>query len=130
MNQEHNQPQLDSGIIEMLKVARNQVIRASSKNNNEEKERPLGKQFENTTKPNSDELKYKQFAESLVKKLISAEQALGSIEEELSGAERILLNIVEKKKQLEDKKGELIKVKDKIISLDKEVGDILNLYQV
>ncbi len=114
MNQQYQQ--LDSKAIEALKAARNQVIQADKRRNedaNINKENPAPKQV------------YNKFAEEFVQKLASVEKEKAAIDEEMANVEKLWSSLVEKKKKLEGRRNELIKVKDKLQELDKEMSNVL-----
>ncbi len=72
------------------------------------------------------------FAEAFAEKITSVEQEKIKIEQEqlvvdqeLARVENLQSGLTEKKKQLENRRNELIKVKDKLTALDKEMSDAL-----
>ncbi|MBU4466596.1 hypothetical protein KKF47_00845 [Patescibacteria group bacterium] len=75
---------------------------------------------------------FENFAEAFIKKITSVEQERDKIEkeqlvveQELSRVEKIHTDLFEKKKQLENRRNEFIKVNDKLKELDKEMSDAL-----
>ena len=110
--------QFNPGAIEALKAATRQVAQLAT--DNELKQKSLSKPvFEN-------------FAEAFIKKITSIEQKKAEIEkeqlvveQELSRVEKIHTDLLEKKKQLENRRNEFIKVNDKLKELDKEMSDAL-----
>jgi hypothetical protein len=120
MNQYRNQPP-NLKTIEMLKVARDQVMQADIAGEvtlpaTGVQETPP-KQAQYTT-PN-------KFVKEFVEKLTSLDQEKAAVEEEMAKVEKLLSNLVEKKRQLENRRIGLIKVKDKLRELDKEMSDAL-----
>jgi len=65
------------------------------------------------------------FAEEFVQKLVSIEREKAAVDEEMAKVEKLWSGLVEKKKQLEARRNELTKVKDKLNELDKEMNDVL-----
>ncbi len=92
--------QLDPKAIEALKAARNQVISKppSDRDPAHQSKHALGQS------PN-------KFAEEFVQKLASIEQETAGVDEEMA--------------KLEARRNELIKVKDKLKELDKEMSNVL-----
>ncbi len=113
--------QFDQKTIETLKAARNQVMQAPLKavpltgQADSRNESPKQAQFPMRNK----------FAEEFIQKLASIEQKTAAVEEEMAKVEKFWSTLVEKKKQLETRRSELTKVKDKLKELDKEMGDAL-----
>ncbi|MDP3043369.1 MAG: hypothetical protein Q8N21_03125 [bacterium] len=105
-------PQFDPKTIETLKAARNQVVQ-------------VNKVRENFSNGASN-----KFAEEFVQKLASIERETAAVDEEIVKMEKIWLNLIEKKKQLENRRNELSKVKDKLKELDKEMSDALKSQSV
>ena len=180
MNQQYQQ-QLDQKTIEMLKAARNQVVRADksrvfsrdivssgkdeaaaavtlqqdrevfekardkSRRENKYKEQnpaptPVSSIKSNKPAPletHNKELNGHQpsknitdkfltgFAEEFVQKLASIEREKAAVDEEMANMEKLWSSLTEKKKRLETRRNELIKVKDKLKELDKEMSDTL-----
>ena len=65
------------------------------------------------------------FAEEFVQKLTSIEKETAEVDEEIAKAEKLWASLAEKKKQLEARRNELTKVKDKLKELNKEMSDVL-----
>ncbi len=111
--------QFDPKTIETLKAASNQVTQADpirksqSSNGASKSEDPSPKQAHN------------KFAEEFVQKLAAIEQKKAAVDEEMAEVENLWSSLVEKKKTLESRRNELIKVKDKLIELDKEMNNAL-----
>ena len=112
-------PQPDPKTIETLKAARNQVIQAD----------PVRKsQFSNGASKSEDpspKQAHNKFAEEFVQKLASIEQEKAAVDEEMAEVEKLWSSLVEKKKTLENRRNELIKVKDRLEELDKEMNNVL-----
>ena len=135
-----NQPvyqQLDQKTIETLKAARNHVVHAGKSRSENEQEvavAPAVAVAQKSSKGTVEILATGQtqfaardkFAEEFVRKLSVVEQETAAIDEEMAKMEKIWLNLTEKKKQLENRRNELIKVKDKITTLNKEMDDVLS----
>lgn len=147
MNQQYQQ--LDPKTIETLKAARNQVIPKPQSDRDPGATR-LGVQVDNGAgksggennklaplENRNKELKGQQlskhiadkfltgFAEEFIQKLASIEQKTAAVDKEMAKVEKFWASLVEKKKQLEARRNELIKVKDKLKELDKEMSDVL-----
>ena len=109
--------QFDPKAIEMLKAARNQVIQAdkggSAFENMARGQNPIPRQAPN------------KFAEEFVQKLASIEKEKAAVDEEMAKVENLWSSLAEKKKTLENRRNELIKVKDKLKELDKEMSNVL-----
>lgn len=112
-----NYQQINQKTIETLKAARNQVMQAdktgSSVDSMAEGHNPYPKQSHN------------KFAEEFIQKLDSIEQEKMAVDEEIVGVEKLWSGLVEKKKLLENRRSELIKVKDRLKELDKEMSTVL-----
>lgn len=110
-------PVFDQKTIETLRVASSQVTQADRSNGG------------NTTIKRNQNLDPKQahnqFAEEFVQKLTSLEREQAMIEEEMVNVEKLWSSLVEKKKALENRRNELIKIKDRLKELDKEMSDVL-----
>ena len=132
MNQPVHQ-QFDTKAIETLKAARNQVVQAdpapeqarygAGKSGNKDKNAAR----EEGLNPTPVQFAVRdKFAEEFIQKLASLEQETTAVDEEIAKLEKIWLNLAEKKKQLENRRNELIKVKDKLKELDKEISGVLS----
>ena len=126
---QNDYPQSNPGTIEALKAARDQVIQADP---------PRKSQFSNGAgksaaanfprvedKQESTVQVHNKFAEEFVRKLSSIEQEKVAVDEEMVKVEKLWSSLVEKKKQLEDRRNELTKVEDRLKELDKEMNDVL-----
>lgn len=102
MNQQYQQP--DPKTIETLKAASNQVMQADK---NRDENIDVINRGQN---PNPEQVRNK-FAEEFIQKLVSIEQEKAAVDEEMA--------------KLEARRNELIKVKDKLKELDKEMSDVL-----
>lgn len=128
--------QFDIGTIETLKAARNQVVQAGKSRSENEEEAAVAPSLGVAQKSNKEVVEIlatgqtqlaarSNFAEEFIQKLASLEQETTAVDEEIAKMEKIWLNLTEKKKQLENRRNELIKVKDKLKELDKEMSDVL-----
>ena len=75
---------------------------------------------------------HESFAESFVRKIASVEQEKGVVEkeqlivdQELVRAQQLQADLIAKKEQLDNRRNELLAVKDKLITLDKELSEVL-----
>jgi len=129
-----NQPyqQLDPKVIETLKAARNQVVQAVQNRNEDEQKINVVSSMSVAQKNSkgSAGILVAGFAEEFLQKLASIEKETSAVDEEIAKMEKIWLNLVEKKKQLENRRSELIKVKDKLKELDKEMSSVLESQQI
>ena len=116
MNQRSYQ-QFDPKTIETLKAARNQVIQA-------DKSRGENTNVNRVQNPNPKQA-HNKFAEEFVQKLATIEQKKAAVDEEMAEVEKLWSSLVEKKKTLENRRNELIKVKDRLEELDKEMNNVL-----
>lgn len=66
------------------------------------------------------------FAEEFVQKMASIERKKAAVDEEIAKAEKLWSSLAEKKKTLESRRNELIKVKDKLTVLNKEMDNVLS----
>ena len=102
-----NQPiyqQSDPKTLETLKAASNQVMQADKSRDENIDVINRGQN------PNPEQVRNK-FAEEFIQKLVSIEQEKAAVDEEMA--------------KLEARRNELIKVKDKLKELDKEMSDVL-----
>ena len=120
MQNDHSQS--NPGVIEALKAATRQVRQPA----------PRDEQFDLPKQKPQPMTVFENFAEAFVKKITSVEQEKVAIEkeqlvveQELSRVEKLHTDLIEKKKQLETRRNELIKIKDKLTALDKEMSDAL-----
>lgn len=124
--------QFDPQTIEALKVARNQVVQAGPVKKSGFSNEVSKSMEENTNITNRGQgLPPKQpahnkFAEEFVQKLTAVEQETAAIDEEIAKMEKIWLNLTEKKKQLESRRDEFVKVKDKLKELDEAMSAVLS----
>ena len=114
--------QFNSGAIDALKAATHQVRQPA----------PRDEQFDSPKQKPQPMPVFENFAEAFIKKITSVEQERDKIEkeqlvveQELSRVEKIHTDLLEKKKQLENRRNEFIKVNDKLKELDKEMSDAL-----
>lgn len=128
--------QPDPKIIETLKAARNQVVQVSKSRSEDEPEVAAVPSVAVAQKSSQGSVEIlvtgqtqlaacSNFAEEFIQKLASIEQETAAVDEEIAKMEKIWLNLTEKKKQLENRRTELIKVKDKLKELDKEMSSVL-----
>jgi|GEM_PF-6096429 len=130
--------QINSATIAALKAATLQVARPASSEANFDS--PIVMSLVAPTIPGGHKQKSQfqstpaseNFAEAFVGKITSVEQEKVEIEkeqlvvdQELSRAEQLRLDLITKKKQLENRRNELIAVKDKLAALDKELSEVL-----
>ena len=116
MNQQYSS-QPDQKNIETLKAARNQIMQA-------DRSKDVGKDtigIQNSIPRQA----HNTFAEEFVQKLTSIEKETATVDEEMAKIEKLWSSLVEKKKQLEARKNELTRVKDKLKELDREMSDAL-----
>ena len=120
-------PQFDLKVIETLKAARNQVIQADKgplRSRESEASGSAAKSMAGGQNPIPRQA-HNKFAEEFVQKLASVEQEKAAVDEEMAKVEKLWSGLVEKKKTLENRRNELIKVKDKLKELDKEMSNVL-----
>lgn len=135
---------VDQKTIETLKAARDQVMQAEKivgKNMDlEGGENPGPRQMYD--KPDQLEIQNVQpkeqklskdiadnflteFAEEFVQKLAAIEREKAAVDEEMTKVENLWSSLTEKKKILEQRKNELIRLKDRLKELDKEMNNAL-----
>jgi len=148
MNQQGYQ-KFDPKAIETLKAARNQVIHAdkggSAIKSMTEGQNPIPRLVHDKFAPletHNKELNGKQspsntkdkfltgFAEEFVQKLTSIEKEKAAVDEEMANVEKLWSSLVEKKKTLENRRNELIKIKDRLKELDKEMSSVLKYQSI
>lgn len=122
---------VDSNYIEKLKVARSAIIQdsdtKSEKSNpvhqttNEVAQEPIRK----SEKKFDSTLLSGNFAQTFVQKFTSLERKKEAVEQEMAKIEKIYLSINEKKKQLGQRREEIIKMDEKLKALNKEIDTIL-----
>jgi len=113
MNQQSIHQQFNADSIDVLKAASNQVIREETKETPKAPALGLDKQEEG-------------LAERFTQKLILIEKEKKLVDQEMAKIEKVWSSLVEKKKQLEKRREGLVKVKDKLTSLNKEMDAVLN----
>lgn len=106
MNQQDNHQQPNANTIEMLKLARNQVVKAISQEN---------------SKPDKEtaEDRYGGFAKSFVGRLAAIKQEKERLDQKIT-------KIEQEKQQLEKRRDRLTQIKDKLIALNKEMDEVIN----
>ena len=122
---------VDANYIEQLKVARNTVIQDSDTKS--EKSNPSHQTTNEVTQELTSKSEKKfdsavlsgDFAQTFVQKLASLERKKEAVEQEIAKIEKIYLSINEKKKQLEQRREEIIKTDEKLKALNKEIDIIL-----
>src|SRR3989338_5160940 len=122
---------VDANYIEQLKVARNTVIQDSD--TKREKSNPSHQTTNEVTQELTSKSEKKfdsavlsgDFAQTFVQKLASLERKKEAVEQEIAKIEKIYLSINEKKKQLEQRREEIIKTDEKLKALNKEIDTIL-----
>lgn len=122
--------QFDQKTIETLKAARNQVMQADPIP--EQARYGAGKSGGESTNVNrgqnpSPKQPHNKFAEEFVQKLASIEQEKTAVDEEMAKVEKLWASLVDKKKQLEARRNELLKLQDKLKELDKEMSNALKV---
>lgn len=127
---EKDHPQSNPGVIEALKAATRQVVQLAP--DNEPKQKPQSTPASVLSSFGEAKPVFENFAEAFIKKITSVEQEKAKIEQEqlvvdqeLSRVEKLQTDLFEKKKQLENRRNELIQVKDKLTALDKEINKLL-----
>ena len=116
MNQQ-NFKQVEPTTIEMLKLARNQVVFNHSEDS-------LLKDSEKEKKEEKD-ITLNAFAKTFVQKIESLEQEKAAVDEELAKIEKNWSELNEKKTNLEKRKKKLLDIKNQINVLDEEMADFL-----
>ena len=128
MNQQGYQ-QLDPRAIEALKAARNQVMQAdkggSAIKSMTEGQSPIPSGVVKQSSAIPPRPVHDKFAEEFVQKLASIEKEKAAVDEEMANVEKLWSSLVENKKTLENRRSELIKVKDRLKELDKEMSNVL-----
>jgi len=119
MNQQGTYQPLNTNNLETLKAASSQVTQEKKEEKEEVKETPKAPAL-------GLDKKEERLAERFAQKLILVEKEKRSVDQEMAKIERIWSSLVEKKKQLEKRREGLVKVKDKLASLNKEMDDVLN----
>lgn len=132
---QQEQGKSNPGTIEALKAATRQVVQLAPRKENFSSPTvtsPVAAVVVGKPRQKSQPMSYENFAEAFVEKITLVEQERAKIEkeqfvvdQELGRLEKIQSDLTEKKKQLETKSYELIKVKDKLKELDKEMSDTL-----
>lgn len=129
----------DPGVIEALKAATRQVVQPAPHDEHSGSPtmaNPVATRGEPKQKPQSMPAP-ETFAEAFVRKITSVEQEKAAIEKEQVAVDqeidrvlKLQTGLTEKKEQLENRRNELIKVKDKLKELDKEMSNVLTPQQV
>lgn len=139
-------PQFNLKTLETLKAARNQVVQAECPEHSRGADKSSSEDGQAVVAVSSVGVAQKsnkgyvkilvagqtplaacdKFTEEFVQKITAMEQETAEVDKEIAKMEKIWLNLTEKKNQLEARRNELIKVRDKIITLNKEMGDVLS----
>jgi hypothetical protein len=135
VQQDHSQS--NPGVIETLKAATRQVGQPSPRDEHfgsPTVESPVAHtaRGEPERKLQSMPVASANSAEAFVRKITAVEQEKAKIEQEqlvveqeLARVKKLQLGLTEKKQQLEQRRNGLVRVKDKLSALDKEINEIL-----
>ncbi len=128
IQKDHPQPNQEA--IEALKAATRQVVQPAPRNENPGSPTVASSVAHRAPGEPKQKLQSmpasENFAEAFVQKLTSIEKETAEVDEEMANVEKLWSSLVEKKKQLENRRNELTKVKDKITTLNKEMDDVLS----